>query len=204
MRKSTIKKIRDLDLSEKIILKEIMADKAMVQWHYDKMKATMKDKVTEQEIWRRINAIIIRDNIFNAAMEKLVNFYEFQIIEQDITEIATKLKELFPDRELEVLKDVAEKMLIKEMIFEDLSNLWNIKVTDDEVKAALDSYYKFTNESVKNYLEDQDKFENIRKTIFEEKMANEIISRIKYELDLPKPPQKEEKPVEQKPAEEVK
>ena len=194
MRKSTIKKIKDLNLDEKIILKEIAADKKMVQWHYDKMKATMKEKLSEKEIWDRINSIIIRDNIFNAAMEKFEKSFEYSLDSSEIENIINMLKQMFPDRDLKILENIAEKMIIKEMIFEVLAKEWNIEVNNNEVEKALDSYYKFTNESIKNYLEDKEKFENIRKTIFEEKMANEIIKRIKYEFDLPKQkPNTEEK-----------
>jgi hypothetical protein len=64
-------------------------------------------------------------------------------------------------------------------------------VTDDEVRASLDQYYKFSNESIRPFLENKEKFEGIRNVMLEEKTANTLIGKFKHEIKLDPPTNKE-------------
>jgi hemerythrin superfamily protein len=57
-------------------------------------------------------------------------------------------------------------------------------VSDQEVNDSLEQYYKFSNQSIRPYKEDKNKFEGIRNVMLEEKISNELIRRFsKIRLD---------------------
>lgn len=184
MHKSSLNKLKEIDFEKEIIITEINADKKVVEDHFQRLKTILKDKESDEEIWKRINSIVIRDNIFNATMQRIVEAYEFDIDEKDIAEMAGRMKSYFGDREPKIINEISEKMIVKELVFEELAKLWNISVTDEEVKNALESYAKFSNQSIDDKLKNKAELDNIKKMIFEEKIANEIVKKIRYKIDL--------------------
>lgn len=192
--KSTIKKIKDIDFKQKIIINSLHADPKMVDSHLKRLQELFKDAPKEQ-INQRLNAIVVRDNIFDHAMALIAPCFDINIDEDDVKPLEAEIKKGLPNQTDEFIKSIAHRMISKWLIFSELAKLWDIKVTDEEVNEALEKYYAFSNQSIKQYLEDKTKFNSIRSVILEEKIVNKVIDSFPREINL-KPVdnnQKEEK-----------
>ena len=78
---------------------------------------------------------------------------------------------------------MAQRMIEKELIFQDLQKKWKIEVTDDEVKSILQKMYEQTNYPIRDLVNDKEKLQNLKGPILEQKTADELIKKIKYKLD---------------------
>lgn len=183
--KSTCKKIKEFDFGGEVVIDRLSATKEMVDFHHDRMKTSFPD-MKEKEIWQKINNIVIRDNVFNAAMKKVVDAYEFKIEKEDIDKVVDGLKKANPRLEkakTEVLEIMAKRMIEKELIFQDVQKLWKIEVSDQEVKDVLQKMYETTNYPIRDLMNDPKKIEGLKAPILEQKTADVIISKIKWKLD---------------------
>lgn len=183
--KSTCKKIKEFDFGGEVVIDRLSATKEMVDFHHDRMKTSFPD-MKEKEIWQKINNIVIRDNVFNAAMKKVVDAYEFKIEKEDIDKVVDGLKKTNPRLEkakTEVLEIMAKRMIEKELIFQDVQKLWKIEVSDQEVKDVLQKMYETTNYPIRDLMNDPKKIEGLKAPILEQKTADVIISKIKWKLD---------------------
>jgi hypothetical protein len=52
----------------------------------------------------------------------------------------------------------------------------------------LENYYKLSNEPIRDYLENKDKFQGIKNMLLHEKIVNEILKRFKFKFNI-QPPQ---------------
>lgn len=183
--KSTCKKIKEFDFGGEVVIDRLSATREMVDFHHDRMKKSFPE-MKEKEIWQKINNIVIRDNVFNAAMKKVVDSYEFKIEKEDIDTVVAGLKKANPWLEkakTEVLEVMAKRMIEKELIFQDVQKLWKIEVSDQEVKDVLQKMYETTNYPIRDLMNDPKKIEGLKAPILEQKTADVIISKIKWKLD---------------------
>ncbi|XQP55748.1 MAG: hypothetical protein ACOQNY_02980 [Mycoplasmoidaceae bacterium] len=183
---TTIKKIKEPDFSKEVVIDRLVADKQAVDFHFNRMKKEFGDKLSDQEIHKRIHNMVVRDNIFNAAMHIIVPCYEIKIDEKDIKNIAEAFAKNDPrlaKAPFEYVKMMATRMVEKEMLFAVLSKEWNITVDDTELRNALDAYYKETNHPIRDILNDPKRMESIRKTILDQKIANAICAKLKFKMD---------------------
>ncbi len=183
--KSTCKRVKEFDFSGEVVIDRLNAAKEMVDFHHDRMKKSFPD-MKEQEIWQKINNIVIRDNVFNAAMKKIVSCYEFKIDSEDIKFVVENMKKsnpAFEKAKAEVLNLMAQRAIEKELIFQDVQKLWKIEVADQEVKDVLQKMYETTNYPIRDLMNDPKKLEGLKAPILEQKTADVIISKIKWKLD---------------------
>lgn len=205
--KSTLKKIKDFDFSKELVISKLQASKEMVDFHHDRMKKSFPD-MKEQEIWQKINNIVIRDNVFNAAMKEIVSCYEFSLDEKEIKNIVENIRKSSPSFEKardEVLHLMAQRALEKELVFRDLQKIWKIEVSDKEVKEILQKMYEQTNYPIRDIINDEKKINNLKAPVLEQKTADAIIGKFKWKLDkeaimknASSAPQKEETKKEKK------
>lgn len=183
--KSTLKQIKDFDFNGEVVITRLNATREMVDFHHDRMKKSFPE-MKEQEIWQRINNIVIRDNIFNEAMKKIVSSYEFNINSEDIAHVVENMKKgnpAFKNASEEALKIMAQRMIEKELVFRDIQKQWKIEVSDDEVKNVLQKMYEQTNYPIRDLMSDPAKLQGLKAPILEQKTADELIKKIKYKLD---------------------
>lgn len=205
--KSTLKKIKDFDFSKEIVITKLQASKEVVDFHHDRMKKSFPD-MKEPEIWQKINNIVIRDNVFNAAMKEIVSCYEFNIDDGEIKKISENIKKSSPSfakaRE-EVVNLMAQRAIEKELVFQDLRKLWKIEVSDKEVKDILQKMYEQTNYPIRDIINDEKKINSLKAPVLEQKIADAVIGKFKWKLDkeaikknATQAPQKEENKKESK------
>jgi len=183
--KSTCKRIKEFDFNEEVVIDRLSVTPDAVNFHLKRMKETFPN-MTEQEIWNKVNAIIIRDNVFNAAMQKIVPCYEMHIDQQEIIGLSNWLKNNNPslaNANDNVLAMIAQRMIEKQLVFEDVQKLWNITVSNEEVITMLRKMYEETNHPIREIINDQAKIDALKPTLLEQKTADVIISHLKYRLD---------------------
>ena len=185
---STIKQIKDLNYDEKFVIKNLSADKRILEMHRERLSKILKDRKPE-EIERQISDMVIRDNAFSMIMESIVKCFEFNMDASEVQKIADSLKtnEFYASYPAETLTKIADHIIKRDLIFSELARLWDIRVSDNEVNESLNGYYKATNESIRSYLNDKEKFENVRNVIIGEIITQEMLRRFKFTLDLKKP-----------------
>lgn len=183
---STVRKIKDPDFSKEVTIDRLNASKEMIDWHYSQMKKALGEKATEEEIWKRINSLVLRDNIFNEAMKIIVPCYEINIPDSQLKILSDGIRKANPSLETapeEYTKMMARRMMEKQMIFGILAREWKVEVTDDEAKKVLEAYYKATNQPIRDILNDEKQMNGIKNTIMEQKMADLICSKLKWKAN---------------------
>lgn len=183
---STIKKIKDPDFSKEVTIDRLIADRQAVDFHFNRMKKEFGDKMSDQEIQKRIHNMVVRDNIFNAAMHIIVPCYEIKIDPADLKNVTDSFIKGDPrlsKAPYEYVQTMATRLMEKEMLFSVIAKEWNITVSDQELNDSLHNYYKETNRPIRDILNDPKRMEAIRKTILDQKIANAICAKLKFKMD---------------------
>ena len=209
-----------LNYDEVAEIKQLYVTPQVLAMHERRLREIFKNDKPEQ-IRQKVMDIVARDNAFAAIMQNVIEkAFTFNFDEEEIKNIIEKTKEAIAKNREEAYKLAPEEekakfpkleehpfykmpedqkrnyamaQIKKQLIFAELAKLWDIFVTDEEVKQQLENFYKFSNKSVRNYLNNPVEFENVRKMIQDEKVTKEILNRFKVKWDLPKPPKAEEK-----------
>lgn len=183
---SSIKKIKEPDFSKEVVIDRLIADKQAVDFHFNRMKKEFGDKLSDQEIQKRIHSMVVRDNIFNAAMHIIVPCYEIKISSKDLQNVIDSFIKGDPrlgKAPYDYVKTMATRLMEKEMLFAVLAKEWKISVDDKELRDSLDNYYKETNHPIRDILNNPQRMEAIRKSILDQKIANAICGKLKYRMD---------------------
>ncbi|MCQ2747706.1 MAG: hypothetical protein MJ223_00150 [Mycoplasmoidaceae bacterium] len=117
---TSIKKIKEPDFSKEVVIDKLLADKRAVDFHFNRMKKEFGDKLTDQQINERIHNLVVRDNVFNAAMHILVPCYEITIDPKHLQAMVDSLLNVdlkLKDAPEGFAKALAKNMMEKEMIF---------------------------------------------------------------------------------------
>ena len=214
--KSTCTLKDKLNYDEVTIVKQLMVTREALALHQKRLQEIFK-KDTPEQIQRKVMDIVMRDNAFANIMQNVVEkAFTFNISDDDINHmIETAKKDIERNRDEaynkaseeekakftkledhpyfkltdEQRRNYAIGMIKKELIFKELAKLWDIFVTDDEVKDRLDRFYKSTNVSIRDYLSNKERFESVRQMILAEKITKEVLNRFKVKWELPPPPQ---------------
>ncbi len=173
-----------INYDKAFIIEQLFADPKAIEMHVAKLKEVYKD-ASDSFIRTQIDNIIIKENAFNIVMSYLVTCYEFNFDSSELSEIQTRLKTQFPpETTKEHIEDLSKKLVQKGLIFNSLSSENQIDVSDEDVKKYLDQYYKSTNNSINQYLNDKNKFAEIKSIILEEKITQWIITKFKVSITI--------------------
>ena len=183
---STIKKIKEPDFSKEVVIDKLTASKEMIDWHFNKMREALGNKATNEEIWKRINSLVLRDNVFNEAMKIIVPCYEIKIIPEQLKQISELLRKGNPS-----LKEAPEpfvnmmgqRMIEKQMIFACLAREWKVEISDAEAQGVLENYYRQTNQPIRDILSNPKAMEGVKNTMLEQKLADMVCSKLKWKAD---------------------
>ena len=189
--KSTGELTSEINFSKEIRVTRIFTDGNLIAQHKDRLRKGIKN-ISEQVLDFETVQMVIKDNLFSSAMEEIVSHFKFNIdaeykkfIEDNVKMSLKQTNGQEP--EMRVISDIAEKIIKKGVVFDYLEKLWNIQVSDQEIKDMLDVYYQRTNESIREVLEDKSRFEGIRRAILEEKLIIKTIGAfpIRFDLQIP-------------------
>lgn len=181
--KSKLVKSGTIDFSKSFIIEQLFADPKMLEVHAQRLKSIYKN-ASDEFMRHQIDNIIIRENAFNLIMQYLVTLYKITFDESEVATFVTRLKPQFPDAKEDVVTNLAKKLITKGLIFEDLAIANNITMTDDQTKEYLENYYKNTNNSINEFLNNAEKFKEIKGIILEEKITQWLLDKFKVSLNI--------------------
>ncbi|WP_462217216.1 MPN555 family protein chaperone [Mycoplasmoides genitalium] len=182
--KSIAKLQKPIQYDKVIEVDRIFADPAFIEQHRQRILASFKD-AKESALYRELTHIVIKDNLFSAAMNEIVSYFEFQINPEELKNVVEGLKrDVVKDADEKTIQSIAEKIIKKALVFNFLQKEWKVEVSDDIVKRVISLYYEKTNQNVREYLDDKQKFEGIRTALIEERMVLETINHFKFHFNL--------------------
>lgn len=202
--KSTIKRNSELNYSQEFEISQLHADKNYVEFQRKKLKEIMPNASVE-DIDRRIANIIARNNSVDLIIAGIYKHFDINIDNDDVKTFAERIKNnVLNDKNGNLSNDTMKKMveddktlqniatstLKRNLLFNELAALWDIRITDDDVKKSLDNYYQRTNSPIRDILNDKNKFESVRQIMLNERISIELLNRFKVKFNFPKQPDK--------------
>lgn len=186
--KSTIKQIKDIDTTKELEITRLFADKNAVENHRQRLQNIFKNE-TQEQINVKINNLIARDNAFNTSMNEIAKCFEVNVDQGEWDQAYNNLKSRYPSHQDDFLRNLSKHSIIKSLIFQQLATMWDIKVTDDEARESLENFYKMSNEPIRDYLENKEKFQGVKDMLLHEKIVNVILTKFKIKFNIQPPPQ---------------
>ena len=184
--KSKIIARRPYDPKTIIVVDDGRLPKELLDMHKQRIDTIFANQSEEYRI-EQLNKVIMHDILFSKAMDFLFRQYEFSIDQDDINEYQKLLLGNNPmpteQSAIDSLKISATQQIVKDLIFNDIRERNNIIVTDEELEKVLLSYYQQTNQSIRNFKNDKESYENARMSILNEKIVNHILSSFEFDLD---------------------
>lgn len=187
--KSKIINRKPIDYNYVIEVDDIQIDPKNIENHRQRINTIFANKPEEYRL-EQINKMIMHDILFSKAMDYLHTFYEFEIdqdeeaqYEKMITSEWTKNNVPLEEQNLELAKIGANKIIIQQLIFNDIQSENNIIVSDDELEKILIEYYQNTNQPIRSFKQDPAGYENARQSIIHEKTIAHILGMFKFNLD---------------------
>ena len=184
--KSKIIARRPYDPKTIIIVDDGRLPKELLDMHKQRIDAIFANQ-SEEYRNEQLNKVIMHDILFSKAMDFLFRQYEFSIDQDDVNEYQKLLLGNNPmpteQSAIDGLKISATQQIVKDLIFNDIRERNNIIVTDEELEKVLLSYYQQTNQSIRNFKNDKESYENARMSILNEKIVNHILSSFQFDLD---------------------
>ncbi len=187
--KSKIINRKPIDYNYVIEVDDIQIDPKNIENHRQRINTIFANKPEEYRL-EQINKMIMHDILFSKAMDYLHTFYEFEIdqdeqaqYEKMITSEWTKNNLPLEEQNLELAKIGANKIIIQQLIFNDIQSENNIIVSDDELEKILIEYYQNTNQPIRSFKQDPAGYENARQSIIHEKTIAYILGMFKFNLD---------------------
>lgn len=179
--KSIIKNKKPINWDYTIVLEDLMVDPKALEVHKQRIN-TVFAKQTEEQRAQQLHNIVVRENLFNKAMNYLSDFYEIEVNEEDVKELAPKLARAFGEEMKDKYDEIARKVIAKSLIFSDIQKEFNIDIADDELEKILESYYEETNLSIRDFKENKAQWDAAKTTLLEEKTTAFIVD--KFDRDL--------------------
>lgn len=179
--KSTLKVKKEIDWTRTIVIEDLVMDQSIAEMHKQRIDNIFKH-LSEQERAMQLNNIVMRDNIFNAAMNFLFEDFEFTYDESEVKEFEKNIIENFGEDRKEIAKEFAKKIISKFLIFEHLQKLHDIKITDEELTSVLQNYYEQTNQPIRDFMKNEESFQSAKNTLLEEKTIGFIVDKFPKDL----------------------
>ncbi len=179
---STCTRTKEIPWNDTLMVSKIFLDEALLNHHkerVDKVFEKASDEIKEQQLQN----ILVRDTLFNLAMDKIVDCYEFNIDAEDLQRFETMLRQSglqFPNAGAELderIKAIATKLIQKELIFVDIAATYNIEVTAEETLEVLNEFQKATGNSIDDIKQDKNKLNGAVSSLLEEKITAFIIQK---------------------------
>lgn len=179
--KSKIIEKNPINWENVIEIDDIVMKPELIESHRNKINTIFANK---DESYRddQLNKVILHDLLFTKSMDTLVQYYKFEFNEEEMSEIMKMVKSTYANLDNKALRIIAEKTVMRELIFADLQAEFNIEVTDDEINRILLGYYETTNQSIREFMNNEEQKKAARTSILGEKTISFIISKFKFDL----------------------
>ncbi|MDE7221853.1 MAG: hypothetical protein K2N40_01110, partial [Ureaplasma sp.] len=164
-----------------IEIDDITMKPELIESHRNKINTIFANK---DDTYRddQLNKVILHDLLFTKSMDTLVQFYKFEFNQEELSEIMKMVKITYTNLDDKALRIISEKTVMRELIFADLQKEFDISVTDDEITKILLGYYETTNQSIHEFMNNDEQKKAARSSILGEKTISFIISKFKFDL----------------------
>lgn len=188
--KSKIINKKSIDKKHVIVVDDVQIDPKTIEMHRQRIDTIFANQTEEYRL-EQLNKMIMHDILFSKAMDYLFTHYEFDI---DKEELDNHIKfvigntknidhENIPKELNDSIEMTAKKLIIQKLIFDDIQKENNISVSNDELEKILINYYKETNQPIRTFKQDPQRYEEARTSIINEKIISTIISMFEFNLD---------------------
>lgn len=179
--KSKIVSKKDIDWTRVIVIDDLKIDPQVLEMHKSRIDTVFKNK-SEQERNMQLSNIVARDNIFNKAMDFLITDYVFEIDPEEVKQYAESIVKNWGEEKKPYANEIAEKLLQKTLIFNDLQKEYKIDISDDELTNILQDYYQETNQPIRDFMQDEARFQAAKQMLLEEKTTAFIVDKFPRDM----------------------
>lgn len=180
--KSKITNKRDIDWNTTIYISDLEIDPQVLEMHKQRIN-TVFANLSQEERDQQVQNVVLRDNLFSKAMDILVTYYDFDINPEDLKNFEDGIITAFGEEKRPYAEEIAKKLIMKALIFDDLQKTYDIKITDQELIDILQNYYQQTNQPIRDFMQDKQRFESAKATLLEEKTTAFIIEKFPRNLE---------------------
>ncbi|AFO52269.1 hypothetical protein MHLP_03445 [Candidatus Mycoplasma haematolamae str. Purdue] len=163
-------------------VEELHANEFLVKNFVETLKSNHPD-LTEAQIEEEKTKMIVRDNLYNLAMDEVSSAYNIEVHEDDQREREEEFRKSHPFFTEEQVKSNARVSIYKQLIYEDLAKEWEIEVTTEATKMVLENFYQHTGKSVNEYLNNPEKLEGVKGSILEQLITERIMNAFGQEVN---------------------
>lgn len=181
--KSKITKISNIDYKKTFHIEQLFADPKMLEMHAQRIKQ-LYPKATDDMVRHQIDQIIIKENSFNMIMQYIVSNFKVDIDKEEFEMFKKRFAQQFNESDDAKLNDISTKLITKGLVFEVIAKEKNIIIDDAQAKQYLDNFYKATNNSINEYLNNKEKFQEIKDVILEERITQFLIETFVVYLNV--------------------
>ncbi|AHC39931.1 hypothetical protein OVS_01900 [Mycoplasma ovis str. Michigan] len=164
-------------------IERLYFNESLVQNFVESLKAN-RPKISEEEIEQEKRRMIMRDNLFNAAMDEVSSAYTVEFDESELAEKKEEFKRGNSNFSEEQIENNAKIIIFKQLIYDDLAKDWEIEVTDDLAKHVLENYYKQTGKSIREYFTDAEKMSTVKESVLEQLITERIMNAFGSHFDV--------------------
>ena len=187
MKSKIIKKL-SINFEKEMVVDQVFIDKDEIQFHQKRLIELFKDLPKEEQN-RKINdelkIIILKNNFFNKIMEFITPYYEFDLDADEVNKAKEQVKQNYPSRKDDVIEMMAERVIEKQLIYDDLQNQFHIKLTQDQIDKMLEGVAKQANDTVENIKKDEPKYIALVSILQTEYTTSFLLNRFPLRVNLP-------------------
>lgn len=183
--KSKLEVKNQIDYSKKIIVNKLETPQANIENIERILLRTLPDKVTLGELREEVRRKILRENAFEQIMNYLSLQFTFQISSSELNEIKRNVMEEFKASSIteETANKIAQKIIMKTLIFEYIANQNNIIITQQELDETIKKEKEIAPEQMKDFFSEKNS-DKLRHMILEQKIVSFLLDKFKVEFDL--------------------
>ena len=187
MKSKIIKKL-SINFEKEMVVDQVFIDKDEIQFHQKRLNELFKDLPKEEQD-RKINdelkIIILKSNFFNKIMEFITPYYEFDLDSEEVNRAKEQVKQNYPSRKDDVIEVMAERVIEKQLIYDDLQNQFHLKLTQDQIDKMLEGVAKQAKDTVENIKSDEPKYITLVSVLQTEYITSYLLNRFPLRVNLP-------------------
>ncbi|WP_391592014.1 Trigger factor, C-terminal domain-containing protein [[Mycoplasma] cavipharyngis] len=181
--KSKIKSKKPIPWGQVIVIKELNIQPAILS-QMEKGVRENNPNISQEELQQQVYKMVLRDNYFNHVMDLISRSYEVELDANELKQRELEFKQHRNDLKDDLIKEIVRLNIIRELIFADMARQFSIVVTDEQTKESLDRFYQQTGQSIREFLANRKKFEEIKKTIFDQIISERLMNAFKPDFQL--------------------
>ncbi len=157
---------------KEVIISDIRCD--LAEAHFQRMKEMLKEE-NDDLIRARVNAMIVEDAQYNAAMQYISSFFDFTIDQADVDANIASFGKV--DEQQKKLVNALANNKVKQVLLNNfLANELKVDVTENEINAAIARAKNYGNVQAEH---DKDVVKN---AILDQKIVTVLLNKFKFVL----------------------